>query len=153
AATRRGRATRRTSLSLRARAVLRRLRAPVERDLRSRPPRSRTEAPTTRPLTAMLRRTPTDASSTTRLEPPYDTNGSGIPVRGAMPITADALTAHLPPPSRGRTAPPRPARAPAPRPPPRAPPPARAAPRRRRGGEPLAEGVAAPQRDPEAGPA
>jgi hypothetical protein len=39
----------------------------------------------------MLRRTPTDARSTTRLDPPYDTNGSGIPVSGATPITAARL--------------------------------------------------------------
>ena len=32
----------------------------------------------------MLRRIPTEASSTTRLEPPYETNGSGIPVSGAI---------------------------------------------------------------------
>ena len=36
---------------------------------------------------------PTDASSTTRLEPPYETNGSGIPVSGATPSTAAKLTA------------------------------------------------------------
>ena len=44
----------------------------------------------------MLRRIPTEASSTTRLEPPYDTNGSGIPVSGAIPITAPMLTAACP---------------------------------------------------------
>ena len=44
----------------------------------------------------MLRRIPTEASSTTRLEPPYERNGSGIPVSGAMPITAQMLTAAWP---------------------------------------------------------
>lgn len=39
---------------------------------------------------------PTDASATTRLEPPYDTKGSGIPVNGAIPITALTLTAAWP---------------------------------------------------------
>jgi hypothetical protein len=41
----------------------------------------------------MLRRMPTEASITTRLEPPYDTNGSGMPVSGARPMTALTLTA------------------------------------------------------------
>jgi hypothetical protein len=41
----------------------------------------------------MLRRMPTQASATTRLEPPYETNGSGIPVSGASPITAARLIA------------------------------------------------------------
>jgi hypothetical protein len=44
----------------------------------------------------MLRRMPTDASMTMRLEPPYETNGSGIPVSGARPITALTLTAACP---------------------------------------------------------
>jgi hypothetical protein len=39
----------------------------------------------------MLRRMPTAASTTTRLEPPYETNGSVIPVSGAAPITAARL--------------------------------------------------------------
>jgi hypothetical protein len=39
----------------------------------------------------MLRRMPTETSSTTRLEPPYETNGSGIPVSGAIPRTAARL--------------------------------------------------------------
>ena len=33
---------------------------------------------------------------TMRLEPPYDTNGSGMPVSGARPITALTLTAACP---------------------------------------------------------
>jgi hypothetical protein len=41
----------------------------------------------------MLRRMPTDASPTTRLDPPYETNGNGTPVRGARPITALTFTA------------------------------------------------------------
>ena len=41
----------------------------------------------------MLRRTPTPTSITTRLEPPYETNGSGIPVSGAIPSTAARLIA------------------------------------------------------------
>ena len=45
---------------------------------------------------AMLRRMPTAASSTTRLDPPYETNGSGIPVSGATPITAAMLIAAWP---------------------------------------------------------
>ena len=44
----------------------------------------------------MLRRTPTPTSITTRLEPPYETNGSGIPVSGASPITAARLIAACP---------------------------------------------------------
>jgi hypothetical protein len=44
----------------------------------------------------MLRRTPTAASITTRLEPPYETNGSGIPVSGATPIAAAMLIAAWP---------------------------------------------------------
>lgn len=32
----------------------------------------------------------------TRLEPPYETNGSGIPVSGARPITAAMLIAAWP---------------------------------------------------------
>jgi hypothetical protein len=47
-------------------------------------------------FTAMLRRMPTDASITTRLEPPYETNGSGIPVSGASPMTALTLRAAWP---------------------------------------------------------
>jgi hypothetical protein len=39
----------------------------------------------------MLRRMPTEKSSTTRLEPPYETNGRGIPVSGANPRTAARL--------------------------------------------------------------
>src|SRR6266487_141617 len=39
----------------------------------------------------MLRSTPTDRRSTTRLEPPYETKGSGIPVSGASPSTAARL--------------------------------------------------------------
>ncbi len=39
----------------------------------------------------MLRSTPTETSSTTRLDPPYETKGSGIPVSGATPITAARL--------------------------------------------------------------
>jgi hypothetical protein len=41
----------------------------------------------------MLRRIPTQARPITRLEPPYETNGSGIPVSGARPITAARLIA------------------------------------------------------------
>ena len=41
----------------------------------------------------MLRRMPTERSATTRLEPPYETNGSGIPVSGASPTTAATLIA------------------------------------------------------------
>ena len=44
----------------------------------------------------MLRRTPTLASITTRLEPPYETNGSGIPVSGATPVVAAMLIAACP---------------------------------------------------------
>ena len=44
----------------------------------------------------MLRRIPTPASSTTRLDPPYERNGSGIPVSGATPITAAMLIAACP---------------------------------------------------------
>ena len=44
----------------------------------------------------MLRRIPTPASSTTRLEPPYERNGSGIPVNGAAPMTARMFTAACP---------------------------------------------------------
>jgi hypothetical protein len=44
----------------------------------------------------MLRRTPTAASITTRLDPPYETNGSGIPVNGATPIAAAMLIAACP---------------------------------------------------------
>jgi hypothetical protein len=44
----------------------------------------------------MLRSTPTDASSTTRLEPPYETKGSGMPVSGATPITAARLISAWP---------------------------------------------------------
>ena len=44
----------------------------------------------------MLRRTPTPASMMTRLEPPYETNGSGIPVSGATPIAAAMLIAAWP---------------------------------------------------------
>jgi len=44
----------------------------------------------------MLRRTPTPTSITTRLEPPYETNGSGIPVSGATPIAAAMLIAACP---------------------------------------------------------
>ena len=44
----------------------------------------------------MLRRTPTPASITTRLEPPYETNGSGIPVSGASPTAAAMLIAACP---------------------------------------------------------
>ena len=36
------------------------------------------------------------ASRTTRLDPPYDTNGSGIPVSGATPSTAARFTAACP---------------------------------------------------------
>ena len=39
---------------------------------------------------------PTATSSTTRLEPPYETNGSGIPVSGASPSTAARLIAAWP---------------------------------------------------------
>ena len=39
---------------------------------------------------------PTDASMTTRLVPPYDTRGSGIPVSGATPTTAARLSAAWP---------------------------------------------------------
>jgi hypothetical protein len=39
----------------------------------------------------MLRSNPTAASATTRLDPPADTNGSGIPVSGARPRTAAML--------------------------------------------------------------
>jgi len=35
-------------------------------------------------------------SATTRLEPPYETNGSGIPVSGARPSTAATLIAAWP---------------------------------------------------------
>ena len=96
AATRRGRATRRTSPLVRAREVPLRLRARAGRALPSLPPRSRTEALATRPFTAMLRRTPIPASSTTRLEPPYETNGRGIPVSGAIPSAAARSTAACP---------------------------------------------------------
>jgi hypothetical protein len=41
----------------------------------------------------MLRSTPTARSDTTRLDPPYDTKGSGIPVSGASPSTAARLIA------------------------------------------------------------
>ena len=34
--------------------------------------------------------------ATIRLEPPYETNGSGIPVKGASPITAAMLIAAWP---------------------------------------------------------
>ena len=44
----------------------------------------------------MLRRIPTAASSTTRLDPPYERNGSGMPVSGASPITAAMFTAAWP---------------------------------------------------------
>ena len=44
----------------------------------------------------MLRRMPTAASRTTRLDPPYETNGSGIPVSGATPSTAARLMAAWP---------------------------------------------------------
>ena len=44
----------------------------------------------------MLRSTPTAASSTSSDEPPYETNGSGIPVSGAIPSTAARLTAACP---------------------------------------------------------
>lgn len=44
----------------------------------------------------MLRRIPTPASPTTRLEPPYETNGRVIPVSGAMPITAAMLISAWP---------------------------------------------------------
>jgi hypothetical protein len=44
----------------------------------------------------MLRRTPTPTSITTRLEPPYETNGSGIPVSGAIPTQAAMLIAACP---------------------------------------------------------
>jgi hypothetical protein len=39
---------------------------------------------------------PTERSATTRLEPPYETNGSGIPVSGASPSTAARLIAACP---------------------------------------------------------
>jgi hypothetical protein len=39
----------------------------------------------------MLRRTPTAVSSTISDEPPYEMNGNGIPVSGAMPSTAARL--------------------------------------------------------------
>jgi hypothetical protein len=39
-----------------------------------------------------LRRSPVDASITRRLEFPYETNGSGTPVSGASPMTANRLT-------------------------------------------------------------
>ncbi len=39
---------------------------------------------------------PTEASRTRRLEPPYETNGSGIPVSGATPSTAARFTAAWP---------------------------------------------------------
>ena len=44
----------------------------------------------------MLRRMPTERSATTRLEPPYETNGSGMPVSGASPSTAARLIAACP---------------------------------------------------------
>jgi hypothetical protein len=44
----------------------------------------------------MLRRMPTDVRATTRLEPPYETKGSGIPVSGARPSTAARLIAACP---------------------------------------------------------
>ena len=44
----------------------------------------------------MLRRTPAEASETTRLEPPYETNGSVIPVNGARPSTAARLMSACP---------------------------------------------------------
>jgi hypothetical protein len=44
----------------------------------------------------MLRSTPTERSETIRLEPPYETNGSGIPVSGASPSTAARLIAAWP---------------------------------------------------------
>jgi hypothetical protein len=44
----------------------------------------------------MLRSTPTQQRSTRSDEPPYDTNGSGIPVSGAMPRTAARFTAACP---------------------------------------------------------
>ena len=44
----------------------------------------------------MLRRIPTEASWITSAEPPYDTNGSGIPVSGATPSTAARLIAAWP---------------------------------------------------------
>ena len=36
------------------------------------------------------------ARSTTRLDPPYETNGSGIPVSGAIPSAAARLIAACP---------------------------------------------------------
>jgi hypothetical protein len=44
----------------------------------------------------MLRRIPTDRRAMTRLEPPYETKGSGIPVNGASPRTAAMFTAACP---------------------------------------------------------
>jgi hypothetical protein len=44
----------------------------------------------------MLRRIPTEARMTTRLVPPYDTRGSGIPVSGASPTTAARFNAAWP---------------------------------------------------------
>jgi len=44
----------------------------------------------------MLRRIPTPASRTTSDDPPYERNGSGITVRGALPITAKMLIAACP---------------------------------------------------------
>jgi hypothetical protein len=44
----------------------------------------------------MLRRIPTEASCTTRFDPPYETNGSGIPVSGAIASTAARLIAAWP---------------------------------------------------------
>ena len=51
------------------------------------------QLPLVRHSRAMLRRTPTPTSITTRLEPPYETNGSGIPVSGARPSAAAMLIA------------------------------------------------------------
>ncbi len=44
----------------------------------------------------MLRRIPTEASKTSRLVPPNETNGSGMPVTGAIPSTAPRFTAAWP---------------------------------------------------------
>ena len=44
------------------------------------------------PVAATFSTSPIAASSTTRFELPYETNGSGTPVSGAMPSTAKKLS-------------------------------------------------------------
>ena len=90
-------ATRRRSPARRGSSTLRRPRSTAPRVRPSPRPRSGTRARrSTASALPMLRRIPTAPSATIRLDPPYETNGSVIPVSGAIASTAARLIAACP---------------------------------------------------------